>query len=877
MPADPATQFQPAGLNIGYQYTPVETRLNPVMQLQAADWAGVGKTALAAAGQLQSSVEMLQKSPVNPAVKAQMLAQQRSAQEGVKQFDYLNQQRAGRSVIAIDAQGNAVTMAPASIQDPNLATLFYPPDFPPKPERQPKKETTTEETPTPKTVTEQPAEGYSASAAVRGAAPAAPSAKPKTGAAPINPGDLLTPSQNQTNAAIQEALQRNRIVSSEQGIPAGYQPPQQAQPSSIWSPQRPSPMAPPAPAEAPPEAQPPVPQTDPAALQQWQSTTQTEPMTAGDAMNWMKRKTTLAQDATYLPHGGPPGADGQPEPAYAFHMKGGGINTVPISQMVKDGGGPIVAAQNTSAVLSQADKLQQPPQVAQAQPQQPSQVWSPQQPSPGPTAAPAAPTGPLLASTAYDPMAYRQGIAQAPGVLTAQAAPQAGVRSTETTGPEIPTVSEEELQAHLAPKPQGDQKVDTPAGHWAGFDWRYNKDGQLYAFQPSDTSTLKELRWYRGQKTWRDSVMDETEFRQSLRDIAKQVPGSVMSIQDEDTRTMPIERVKELITAGKLYLATQGGNVMDSATQSIIGSINQSQSLGRQMDMNRAAKDAGIDISQFNIGAQSSSDESAKLTQSLPPAGEEYPSYKLPLPAFPVGPYVNEYGGPSASWDLGWAALHGSRTARTGGQISPLADKAAAEGQYFQSQLEQTLGVKYNADGTPERSTIPLSAGYQGVGASTRVPLPKDISTIQQVNRAYQSRNTDEAWAGLKEVKDRIDTELRNKIDIARRMNYRVPPEFEDAYNALKNKQNIPDLTNSFRTTDGTLRMPPELVPPKKVTQTEDTAGTQVEDEMRRFYGNRPRPQPVEFNNREERDKFVKDPKNSGRDFMWNGQPYRVD
>src|SRR4029077_18979601 len=82
--ADPATQFQQAGLNIGYQYQPVETRLNPPIQLPGTGelWAKVGQTAMEAG-------TMLMNSPINPAVRKELQARYKSAQEGINQFNVL--------------------------------------------------------------------------------------------------------------------------------------------------------------------------------------------------------------------------------------------------------------------------------------------------------------------------------------------------------------------------------------------------------------------------------------------------------------------------------------------------------------------------------------------------------------------------------------------------------------------------------------------------------------------------------------------------------------------------------------------------------------------------------------------------------------------
>jgi hypothetical protein len=89
-------------------------------------WAKVGDTALRAAGAIQSSAQMLQQSPVNPAVKAQMQAQKASADAGVSQIQAMENlpNQLGRLVMGTDAHGNLIIQAPGTITDPTLANAF---------------------------------------------------------------------------------------------------------------------------------------------------------------------------------------------------------------------------------------------------------------------------------------------------------------------------------------------------------------------------------------------------------------------------------------------------------------------------------------------------------------------------------------------------------------------------------------------------------------------------------------------------------------------------------------------------------------------------------------------------------------------------------
>jgi hypothetical protein len=482
-------ETQHGNLGIAYNYQPVETRLNSPIQLPGTGdlWAKVGQTALNAASQLNQTAQMMQASPLNPAVLAAQnygVAQYDAATEHIDKLTAAGPR--GQMLMATSPQGLS-TVAPAQAgtayrmmfgpyggsgsgkgdgsehpginpgteKDPEEkpagnAPAFVPgganPDYilnpatgsyelrqgpPPAPSPDTKTTPTnpkvekTNGAPSMDTLTgvTKADTGNAANLALN---TQVPSQGGSTAALTAGPGGVLNSGQSQSSDVVAQSAAQYRAqyaathflnpatgsyepLQTQPPPPPSSQQPAPQQGGSIWSPQRPAPMAPPAPTPgAPPDqsALASTPGTVPgslsdqyaqrAAKQQqdmqmsnWQNQTQTEPMTADDAMKWMKRKTTLAQDATYLPHGGPPGPDGQPEPAYALHMKGGGINTVPISQMVKDGGGAIVAAQNTSAVLSQTDRLQQQQQNALGSPPDQSQ-----QLPPGAQGQPPVPQGP---------------------------------------------------------------------------------------------------------------------------------------------------------------------------------------------------------------------------------------------------------------------------------------------------------------------------------------------------------------------------------------------------------------------------------------------------------------------------------------------------
>ena len=461
---------QKLGMNVVSGTSVYQPQSIAVPQGAGALWAGVGDTALKAAGQLNQTAQMLQQSPLNPAVKAQMQEAQDRAQMGKDYIDFVRKNPSYFQGTVGEGPGGATAVAPItqSVQQQsgwNIGPGGGGGTEPPKKEEK-KTQPTQEEKKSP----QPPADLNS------GLSQAAPDSISNALAS------TLVPSQGGSTAA---------ATAGDGGMPNTGQPqspdvvatpaqPPAPQPSSIWSPGRPAPLAPPAPGPAQPPAQPAQPpaqsqtpaaatQADQASMAQWRTQNEHPVMSSQDALGWMKNFDTGVKRATYLPMGGPGGS-----PAFAFHMDGGGINTVPVSQMAQRGAGPLIASQNTSQVISSTDQQQgqqqaanQPnisppppanlppaapagPQMAQAN--QPN--ISPPPPANLPSGPPPAPTGPQVAQAqpqypnisgpppapapgAYNPAPYRQGIAQAtadPQNLMAQEQPQSGVRSTEGTG-----------------------------------------------------------------------------------------------------------------------------------------------------------------------------------------------------------------------------------------------------------------------------------------------------------------------------------------------------------------------------------------------------------------------------------------------------------
>jgi hypothetical protein len=459
-------------LNIGYSTGTSVYQPGNVAVPQGAGqlWQNVGKTALDAAGQFQST---MQQSALNPVVRAQMKEDVLKAQAGQKitQHAIDNPQwlyKAGGE----GPRGSGATLT-APITEPvtQQTDLESPPAPPPPPNPNPTITRTGTNTGTDETGKQYHETTPGSNKWVPGKPTPPPPANLNSGMAQgglvrgYADGGQVSPDTKPDEAHLnQMALERqaqglgtrmflNPVTGAYE--PSRDQPPavspiQSAPPqsSSIWSPMRPLPMAPPAPTGQPqptyPEQQSPsqtpaaatrvdqaamqpvvrsqtpaaatqadqanmqppaqsqtpaaATQADQAAMQKWQEQNAHPVMSSQDALSWMKNQTTLAQDATYLPMGGPGGS-----PAFAFHIKGGGINTVPVSQMVAKGAGPLVAAQNTSQVISSTDQAQQPnisPPPPANLPQQPN--ISPPPPPNLPPAAPGVapmPTGTGAAAT----------------------------------------------------------------------------------------------------------------------------------------------------------------------------------------------------------------------------------------------------------------------------------------------------------------------------------------------------------------------------------------------------------------------------------------------------------------------------------------------
>jgi hypothetical protein len=631
--ADPATQFQTASLQAS-GYTPVTGGNLGGSHLfggAGALWAQVGKTALEAG-------EAIQKSPLNPAVRAQiqynvdqykrgqeLIAKQRQmgdwgyllGQTGPQGYSQiapgqitdptLAQQYLNRLIPGYPSAGGGGTGPPPAVntdtgegggQPAPQAPPATPPGGPPPgtflspatgsyeplqqpeqpPQKKPEEKKEKKKPPTAKEMGRGTAQVTPATTNMFAAA---------TGAQAPSPTDFQGPTQAQTDVAVREALGRNQFVSSERGVPAGYQPPSgyflNPATGSYEQLQAQQPQA-----QQQPQDQDQTP-LGKQLMSQWQNQNAHPVAPVSEALKWGKNNfDTRIQDATYLPHGGPLN-----QPAYAFHMKGGGTNLVPLSQMVRNGFAPNVAGNQTSITLSQADAMQPQADQGQMQPtgavsgqalalqqgqgaqpavqmQPTGNVGQPQPPPAAPGAAPgaiagglagapAAPGGQELRDIYGNPLSAYTGLPSrggpGPEQLTAQTGP-AGTRIEPAPSPTIPNVSkaDQDLVQGLADKTAKDAPVDKISGDRrvegtpAGGPTYYIDDnpdspsrGRVYTVLPGQKGSYYDQdRWYLGRNEYRTYSLPTSVMRQHMEDYwvkaGQLTPAEIKKMSPEEMK-----------------------------------------------------------------------------------------------------------------------------------------------------------------------------------------------------------------------------------------------------------------------------------------------------------------------------------------------------
>jgi hypothetical protein len=970
--ADPATQFQQAGLNIPYSYSPVETKLNPPIQLPSTGelWAKVGQTAMEASKQIQESA-------LNPAVRAQMkyaIDNFKRGQEIIQHHRALGEK--GFLLGRATTQG-AEELSPAE-SGAAFAPLFQPKIPPPpgeEPPPAPGHAPGTGNEPQEKTDQEktQQSTGPYGGLEEKSAPPTQPKVDPEhpekfndtalntqvpsrggsTAALTAGPGGQLNTGQPQSSDVQAQSAAAYRLqyaAQHPQGAPQGMflnpatgsyeplqtQPPAQVQPASqpqggsIWSPQRPTPMAPPAPTTGPQmtlgaTAQPPPgmelagteqafpqqpPQADRAALASWQAQNAHPVMSSNDALNWAKNYDTGAQRATYLQHGGPGG-----EPAYAFHMKGGGVNTVPISQIVKNGGGPFVAGQNTSAMLSTSDALSNPP-PGQAPPAQGGQVWNPQQPAPiqpePPPAAPEQQPGQLSDAELQARIAAATNVQSAGGpslaALTAQAAPQAGTRSTDTPiRPEAIPLSDQEkgdfspekiaaarANAKVQPnQPHNGTDLDGSGGDpsmgelgpWYLYRDDQNRTGELYAIRPGLTSLFKQQRYYLGSDGWREYELPNSNMRLAMEAEYGGGKGGVGGVRAPSGYTYPIwdhQAISEMsVPAMQGWLAKAAryhnttGEVNSNMENRFTGLMDMSRRTQRLIDGENVADQEKTSRDDYTREAQYRSREAAERDKLRAPSGSRW------------------WNPPDLEADIANRAMVAYHDGQARGTpVNKFSDYLEEQVKRLNDDEAQLPGRQLALQKPGSNEGTSVSASGYGLSGTLKLGsgAGESKSPHRVIERLFEGSPAPHAEVvnGLQQHKAEVDRQFEEAYNDAITHNFRLSPEVVAYHNALHNHGLTLDSKdphnegNAFRDTNGNLINPYRATPP-----TPPSTGD-ARQQLRQVGGlprggatAQPTPTPgptpmAEFDNVDDATRFAKSHK-SGTYFKVKGKTFQVD
>jgi hypothetical protein len=267
-------------------------------------------------------------------------------------------------------------------------------------------------------------------------------------------------------------------------------------------------------------------------LIQWQNQQATPPASVQEARDWAAAHDTEMANArvVYLPHGGPVGANGQKEPAYAFIPKRGGPpNVVPVSQMVKSGFGAQVLANNTSEALMASDQQHQMNSQQSGAQYQPQNFQQP---------------GAQLSDAELQQRLAQATNVQATGgpgptAMTAEATPvnrMDAVQQITGVGPE----QFKQMHANYRPGeiPMDPGRGDPPAGRFGNFQWYFSDNGKgpAYTVKPGNTPLLED-RLYEGGTGWEPFTPPENVQKINLLRLDPRLsPAQVQAMTPEDVQ-----------------------------------------------------------------------------------------------------------------------------------------------------------------------------------------------------------------------------------------------------------------------------------------------------------------------------------------------------
>lgn len=769
--ADPATQFQPASIQAtGFQ--PTEYRPTPINVPTGAGelWAQVGRTALSAAQQVGT---MLQQSPLNPVVK-----------EGMNES--IARSKLGEAAMQ-HAMANPNWAYGATAESPQGASLVAPITQPVAQQagqnidysgqtQQPKK---TEEQKTP----EQPKK---------------PTPEPpknlNSGMTQVTPGTEGLSASTDNDFLLQRMMQERQAVglggsdAAQQGTPASmtFTNPATGNVEPLQTPSvfasRGGAQAPAAPTGSPPQAQTPAAatQTDQAAMAKWQAQNAHPVMTSQEALGWMKNQTTLAQDATYLPMGGPNGS-----PAYAFHMKGGGMNIVPISQMIQKGAGPLVAAQNTSAVISQTDQAQ-----GGAAPMPSGTGAGAPQGTPAPSMPPGPPPAPGLAAMpsgtgAGAPQPVSAGPPPAPGDYNAAAyqMPQGPtltqngqVNPALMAGADNQQAAQAARDAQKANASSEQLEADANSAHPI-YNWQPDEKGHVYTSLPDpEGRPFVSQRYYKGTLSGFQSGTWNTDNRQK-EEIYDEMVGTKGVPIPKDADGNPIQFDANTIAdftpdQQRIWLKyVRDYNLHPNAPLATspegVGLSNAAKAV---QDAQRI-KDKILYLQKNNVPMDTVSQ--AELIRSQ------------------EAHWASGAGGNPWEWILWNGLAHGAPG-------NNFADELRGDYEKLNTHLAGTPGGTYPNAATPPRAE--WGGKIPGTDIDISLPRTSNVSTVSPLNSIGGGDTYDQALAHIQEVLDNAKGDYKNVVNKLGPANYRIPDT--DAKNlsdlADPKKGYIDDPTNKI-------------------------------------------------------------------------------
>lgn len=604
-------------------------------------------------------------------------------------------------------------------------------------------------------------------------------------------------------------------------------------------------------------------------LADWQAKTQTEPLTADDAMSWIRRKTTLAKDATYMQHGGPNG-----EPAYAFHMrtpggKGTGVNVVPVSQMIQDGAAPTAASQNTSVVLSQSDKLKQQQQNALVTPpaaptDQTGQVaQQPGQPTQQRPSAPA-PSG------GYDPTPYQQAVAQAtanPQNLMAQTgeagAPAAAAPADHPARTQAETGSTPQpIQMTTSPEQVSELNTDADAKQGKRT-WQTDDTGRFTTLT-SPRGGFYEQRFYRGTSGWQDGLWTpDNQKRQEVLDTygsaSSNAPrGQVLDYDQIKNMSMP--EIDGLLAQSVWWKNHPTGSPPDGSLQLRLNAeANASRKYAVALDMANYAQQHNIAPKTYNEQEILQAAEAA--TRDGVMSADDAKAAVMELLRGP--PLL-----PAKTWPLAQYAYHNFFAG--GGPKNAFAYALGGHLRDLTAALDQLPEYHGRAVASPDWPTKKVGIEIPQWNIDIGAPVASDPSKLPQLNTMVTGASQDEVIRNYTEMKKRNDEQYVKDVKNAAYAGIRVPDDDMDNMLALSKGQNIKDdnnpmrdkqtgaLTNPYGPPPGPVNISPSPTPSPAPSPTPSPASAAERPEVKT----------------EDLENFIKN--NPGKSFTWKGQPYRA-